>query len=477
MTSQQNSYGYLSSPYGASSAAPRRPADAQPRPSAAPERDPYGYGYGARGDGYSENSYSAAPRSDYRSAPPKRPAPSRPASAPRGRSVDMFVLLLMLIVGPLCGVLGVFLRPMLWVFLIVEGAAIALMWAFKCYLMRGRVLLTCVLLVLMTLALLAGVDVGKAPQNYQSYGGQLAASNGAQPAVQSTDTPWGGVSGVGLGGLTSEANATTEPVQDEQQDSQLAALNLEGAQAPVTADNTYGDAAGADVAPVQVEATESPMTGVLAAAESVMKSYMQCWQQENWESMVQYVTPTWRSAQTNPQLQLYWNHGGIWTLNNWTMTAQNAQLNADSITFSILADLSKSTTGTKITKRYEGIVIKDENGTWYVDPDSMRTGVEVKETASDVGAANAAAVAEDSALASQVTVSNSDTTAQTSSVNPNMTLWYNSKGGTFYHLKQKCESIGKEYYDSMKSFTYGELNDSAYAKLKPCKTCDAPARP
>ena len=477
MTSQQNSYGYRSSPYGASSAAPRRPADAQPRTSAAPERDPYGYGYGARGDGYSENSYSAAPRSDYRSAPPKRPAPSRPASAPRGRSVDMFVLLLMLIVGPLCGVLGVFLRPMLWVFLIVEGAAIALMWAFKCYLMRGRVLLTCVLLVLMTLALLAGVDVGKAPQNYQSYGGQLAASNGAQPAVQSTDTPWGGVSGVGLGGLTSEANATAEPVQDEQQDSHLAALNLEGAQAPVAADNTYGDAAGADVAPVQAEATESPMTGVLAAAESVMKSYMQCWQQENWESMVQYVTPTWRSAQTNPQLQLYWNHGGIWTLNNWTMTAQNAQLNADSITFSILADLSKSTTGTKITKRYEGIVIKDENGTWYVDPDSMRTGVEVKETASDVGAANAAAVAEDSALASQVTVSNSDTTAQTSSVNPNMTLWYNSKGGTFYHLKQKCESIGKEYYDSMKSFTYGELNDSAYAKLKPCKTCDAPARP
>lgn len=476
MTSQQNSYGYRSSPYGASSAAPRRPADAQPRPSAVPERDPYGYGYGARGDGYSENSYSAVPRSDYRGVPPKRPAPSRPASAPRGRSVDMFVLLLMLIVGPLCGVLGVFLRPMLWVFLIVEGAAIALMWAFKCYLMRGRVLLTCVLLVLMTLALLAGVDVGKAPRNYQSYGGQLAASNGAQPAAQSTDTPWGGVSGVGLGGLTSDANATAEPVQDEQEDPQLAALNLEGAQAPAAAD-TYGDAAGAGVAPVQAEATESPMTGVLAAAESVMKSYMQCWQQENWESMVQYVTPTWRSAQTNPQLQLYWNHGGIWTLNNWTMTAQNAQLNADSITFSILADLSKSTTGTKITKRYEGIVIKDENGTWYVDPDSMRTGVEVKETASDVGAANAAAVAEDSALADQVVVSNSDTTAQTSSVNPNMTLWYNSKGGTFYHLKQKCESIGKEYYDSMKSFTYGELNDSAYAKLKPCKTCDAPARP
>ena len=471
MTSQQNSYGYRSSPYGSSSAAPRRPADAQPRPGVSPERDLYGYGYGARSDGYGENFYNDSPRADYRSAPPKRPAQPRPTGAPRGRSVDMFVLLLMLIVGPLCGVLGVFLRPMLWMFLIIEGAAIALMWIFKCYLMRGRIVLSCVLLVLMTLALLAGVDVGKAPQNYQSYGGQQAAANGAQTSPQSTDTPWGGVSGVGLGGLTSDANATPEPVQDEQQDVQLAALPVEGAQAPLAA------VPDGVAVPVQAEATESPMTGVLAAAESVMKSYMQCWQQENWESMVQYVTPTWRSAQTNPQLQLYWNHGGIWTLNNWTMTAQNAQLNADSITFSILADLSKSTTGTKITKRYEGIVIKDENGTWYVDPDSMRTGVEVKETASDVGAANAAAIAEDSALADQVAVSNSDTTAQTSSVNPNMTLWYNSKGGTFYHLKQKCESIGKEYYDSMKSFTYGELNDSAYAKLKPCKTCDAPARP
>lgn len=471
MTSQQNSYGYRSSPYGSSSAAPRRPADAQPRPGVSPERDLYGYGYGARSDGYGENFYNDSPRADYRSAPPKRPAQPRPTGAPRGRSVDMFVLLLMLIVGPLCGVLGVFLRPMLWMFLIIEGAAIALMWVFKCYLMRGRIVLSCVLLVLMTLALLAGVDVGKAPQNYQSYGGQQAAANGAQTSPQSTDTPWGGVSGVGLGGLTSDANATPEPVQDEQQDAQLAALPVEGAQAPLAA------VPDGVAVPVQAEATESPMTGVLAAAESVMKSYMQCWQQENWESMVQYVNPTWRSAQTNPQLQLYWNHGGIWTLNNWTMTAQNAQLNADSITFSILADLSKSTTGTKITKRYEGIVIKDENGTWYVDPDSMRTGVEVKETASDVGAANAAAVAEDSALADQVVVSNSDTTAQTSSVNPNMTLWYNAKGGTFYHLKQKCESIGKEYYDSMKSFTYGELNDSAYAKLKPCKTCDAPARP
>ena len=286
MTSQQNSYGYRSSPYGSSSAAPRRPADAQPRPGVSPERDPYGYGYGARSDGYGENFYNDSPRADYRGAPPKRPAQPRPAGAPRGRSVDMFVLLLMLIVGPLCGVLGVFLRPMLWMFLIIEGAAIALMWVFKCYLMRGRIVLSCVLLVLMTLALLAGVDVGKAPQNYQSYGGQQAAANGAQTSPQSTDTPWGGVSGVGLGGLTSDANATPEPVQDEQQDAQLAALNLEGAQAPVAAAPDRG------VAPVQAEATESPMTGVLAAAESVMKSYMQCWQQENWESMVQYVTPT-----------------------------------------------------------------------------------------------------------------------------------------------------------------------------------------
>lgn len=461
MTSEQNRYGYRSaSPYGAADAAPRRPADARPSPQPG-----YGGEYGAYGgnggayQGAANGGYAQDPRAYAQQDARQRPAPSAQthtsAPAEPRRSVDMLLLLLMFIVGPLCGILGVFLSPMLWAFLIVEGLCVILMWLFRCYLLRGRIMLTSVLLVLMTLALLAGVDLGGGQKNYQSYGAQ-AGYDGQQIAATSTDTPWGGVSGLGLGGLTSVDNATPEPVQTP-------------AEAAVA--SVMDGAAVAAQYPV-AEATQSPMGGVLSAAEAVMTSYLQGWKDANWDSMAQCATPTWRSAQANPARQLFWNHG-LWTLETWTMTAQNAGLNSDSITFSILTDLSKKNSTTdRMTKRFEGIVVKDEDGTWYVDPDSMRTGIEVKESASDLGASNAAVMAEDSALAAQITVSNSESTQQ-----PNVTLWYNSKGGSFYHLQEKCESINEKYYGDMKSFNYSELNDSPYSKLKPCKTCGAPSRP
>lgn len=461
MTSEQNRYGYRSaSPYGAADAAPRRPADARPSPQPG-----YGGEYGAYGgnggayQGAANGGYAQDPRAYAQQDARQRPAPSAQthtsAPAEPRRSVDMLLLLLMFIVGPLCGILGVFLSPMLWAFLIVEGLCVILMWLFRCYLLRGRIMLTSVLLVLMTLALLAGVDLGGGQKNYQSYGAQ-AGYDGQQIAATSTDTPWGGVSGLGLGGLTSVDNATPEPVQTP-------------AEAAVA--SVMDGAAVAAQYPV-AEATQSPMGGVLSAAEAVMTSYLQGWKDANWDSMAQCATPTWRSAQANPARQLFWNHG-LWTLETWTMTAQNAGLNSDSITFSILTDLSKKNSTTdRMTKRFEGIVVKDEDGTWYVDPDSMRTGIEVKESASDLGASNAAVMAEDSALAAQITVSNSESTQQ-----PNVTLWYNSKGGSFYHLQEKCESINEKYYGDMKNFNYSELNDSPYSKLKPCKTCGAPSRP
>lgn len=472
MTSEQNRYGYRSaSPYGAADAAPRRPADARPSPQPGA-----GYGgeygaYGGNGGAYqgAANGYGAArpanggyaqnPRAYGQQDARQCPAPSAQTQTnaptePR-RSVDMLLLLLMFIVGPLCGILGVFLSPMLWAFLVVEGLCVILMWLFRCYLLRGRIMLTSVLLVLMTLALLAGVDLGGGQKNYQSYGAQ-AGYDGQQVASTSTDTPWGGVSGVGLGGLTSVDNATPEPVETP-------------AEAAVA--SVMDGAVAAAEYPV-AEATQSPMGGVLSAAEAVMTSYLQGWKDANWDAMAQCATPTWRSAQANPARQLFWNHG-LWTLETWTMTAQNAGLNSDSITFSILTDLSKKNSTTdRMTKRFEGIVVKDEDGTWYVDPDSMRTGIEVKESASDLGESNAAVMAEDSALAAQITVSNSESTQQT-----NVTLWYNSKGGSFYHLEEKCQSINEKYYGDMKSFSYSELNDSPYSKLKPCKTCGAPSRP
>ena len=55
-------------------------------------------------------------------------------------------------------------------------------------------------------------------------------------------------------------------------------------------------------------------------------------------------------------------------------------------------------------------------------------------------------------------------------------LFYNPKGGKYYHLDQNCRSIKDRYLPLKGELTYGELDDAAYQKLTPCKSCNPPLR-
>ena len=50
-------------------------------------------------------------------------------------------------------------------------------------------------------------------------------------------------------------------------------------------------------------------------------------------------------------------------------------------------------------------------------------------------------------------------------------LYYNPNGGTSYHAVQNCPGIREKYWPQMASFTYGELEDGAYASLTRCPSC------
>ena len=54
-------------------------------------------------------------------------------------------------------------------------------------------------------------------------------------------------------------------------------------------------------------------------------------------------------------------------------------------------------------------------------------------------------------------------------------LYYNPKGGKLYHAVANCSSIRKKYLP-LTAFTYGELDDEAYAKLTPCPYCQPTPR-
>ena len=49
-------------------------------------------------------------------------------------------------------------------------------------------------------------------------------------------------------------------------------------------------------------------------------------------------------------------------------------------------------------------------------------------------------------------------------------LYYNPKGGSLYHSVADCASVKKKFLP-LTAFTYGELEDAAFSKLKPCPYC------
>ena len=58
----------------------------------------------------------------------------------------------------------------------------------------------------------------------------------------------------------------------------------------------------------------------------------------------------------------------------------------------------------------------------------------------------------------------------------NTILYYNPKGGEYYHLDAFCKTVNAKYAPLQGQFTYAEINSDAYKKLKPCNVCGAPLR-
>gem|GEM_PF-1427254 len=56
-------------------------------------------------------------------------------------------------------------------------------------------------------------------------------------------------------------------------------------------------------------------------------------------------------------------------------------------------------------------------------------------------------------------------------------LYYNTKGGRYYHMDANCPSTDKKYLPLKGTFTYGNIGKSPYDKLQPCGRCNAPNRP
>ena len=56
-------------------------------------------------------------------------------------------------------------------------------------------------------------------------------------------------------------------------------------------------------------------------------------------------------------------------------------------------------------------------------------------------------------------------------------LYYNPNGGEYYHRDQNCRDVNPKFLPLAGTFTFGQINDEPYSKLKRCNVCGAPLRP
>jgi len=373
------------------------------------------------------------PASASRTAQSARSA-SRPAAKPvSSKGLETILLTVLFLVVPICGIIGVFVHAFLWIFIALAALCVLAMWGGQIFAFRGRIIVSVVLILLCAIAGLSQVQFSSGGSDYPGYGegDPISSQQSTQRIITSMASSNPAFVGVGTAAATAPLSIPEVPTT-----------------APtVFTGTTVTDTGGA----------------TLSAAQQVLESYLRQWSMQQWQDMVQYTTPSWRSALETPYLQLFWNHGG-WLLNSWKISTDDSySSSSDSATFTVIADITRSDSArTPAPQQYNAIVL-NVDGAWYVDPDSMRNGVAITATATP-----------DPALAN-AQLSSDPTPIPEPTTNPTLKLYYNTKGGSFYHLVQKCESINSKYYDSMAAFLYSELGDSPYNKLKPCSSCNAPS--
>lgn len=339
---------------------------------------------------------------------------------------DTPVLALLFFVLPIVGVLAIIMKPMRWVLASVSLLTMFTMWGLRSFLPRGRAITSAILTVLAVAAITTALmkpTIGN--------GAPLGNANTATPPTTSATT------NTLYQGAFEQPTAAPDNSSEGYSESDLvqSALAEEGGQE-----------------------VSSPVISIVSLAEETLDKYLQQWNEGSAALMVDYTWPEWRATAVNgAEKALFFV---VQTLQpvSWTFTTPRIN---DTDTSTTITTVVQMLNGTKETRQQYSVIMHKQDDKWYVDPNSFKNGIVLNEpTATPDPSATATPAPETKSTATSSTV-----------------LWYNSKGGLYYHAVKNCTSIAERYWSTMSSFKYGNINGTTYVKLKPCPICSAPARP
>ena len=243
----------------------------------------------------------------------------------------------------------------------------------------------------------------------------------------------------------------TQPIQDRTSPSNGGADNDIASVfgRDTTAQGRQGNA-GANQQPTP---TPTVTPNARSEAQQQLELFMNSWMSLDYDAMLGYCTPSWVSAQENPQHAIF-KIRGTSTPVDFEVTGASGTDADDSRTLTMIASIDKGTGKAPQDYRYEVLMLRI-NGVWYVDPASLSSATEIK---------------------TEATPTVTFTLMPTYTPDMNQTLYYNPDGGSFYHASDRCTKVAQKYLPLKGSFKYSELTDPRYKDLLPCPGCNAPSR-
>ena len=215
--------------------------------------------------------------------------------------------------------------------------------------------------------------------------------------------------------------------------------------------------------PDQAPQTTPPAEAAPADTDAGLRlaAFMDNWAKNDIEAMLDYVTPSWRASKSDPAVTLF-NLITNRTPLDYTIESISGTSGDTSRAVTMSATIDKNNGGDPVRYRFN-ILMDQEGGDWYVDPNSLST--------------NDAATAEPSIIPDNIDALYTPAPRMTVTPvpPPSTPLYYNPNGGKYYHADPQCSSVNEKYLP-LAAFTYGEINEAPFNALQPCLKCNAPTR-
>lgn len=199
---------------------------------------------------------------------------------------------------------------------------------------------------------------------------------------------------------------------------------------------------------------QSNVPNASSAAQQKLEQFMAAWVVVDYKGMVSLAVPAWVNQQKDPVQSMFQVRQNRTPVDYQVQAITGSD--ADSTrTIDMLTTISKNN-GEAPEKYMIQVLMIRVNDVWYVDPSSLGSSQRVQDSSN--------------------TAPPVVTVAPMVTSDPNMMIYYNPDGGSFYHVDANCKRIKADYLPLKGSFRFSQVNDSEFSKLQPCDTCHAPPR-